>query len=115
MILVSIVVDKVKIPVIAAGGIGDSRGLLAALALGAEGISMRSRFIVTQECPVPLNIKQKIIQASEEDTAVTTHLSGLRARVIKNKLAESFLQMAEDKDAQPRRCFLLAARCNGHL
>lgn len=102
IVLLPLVVDRVKIPVVAAGGIGDSRGLVAALTLGAEGISMGTRFIVTQECPIPLNIKQKLIQASEEETVVTTHFTGLRCRVLKNKLAESFLQMAEDKEAARR-------------
>lgn len=95
MVLVPLIVDKVHIPVIAAGGIGDSRGLVAAFALGAEGVSMGTRFIVTQESPVPKNIKQRIIQASEEDTVVTGHITGIRCRVLRNKLTESFRELAE--------------------
>lgn len=95
IVLVPLAVDRLSVPVVAAGGIGDARGFVAALALGAEGISMGTRFIATKESPVPLNIKQRIIKASEEDTAVTGHVTGIRCRVLKNKLAESFLELAE--------------------
>jgi enoyl-[acyl-carrier protein] reductase II len=94
MVMVPMVVDRVKIPVVAAGGIGDARGLAAAMMLGAEGISMGTRFIVTQECPVPLTIKQRIMQASEEDTVVTDNLTGTRCRVLNNALARQFADMA---------------------
>jgi enoyl-[acyl-carrier protein] reductase II len=97
MVLIPMVVDRVKIPVVAAGGIGDARGLVAALALGAEGISMGTRFIVTQECPVPLPIKERIIRSTEEDTIVTDNLTGVRCRVIRNKLAQTMVEMAEAK------------------
>lgn len=97
VVLVPLVVDHVKIPVVAAGGFADGRGLAAALALGAEGISMGTRFIATQESPVPLNIKQRIINSTEEDTVVTGHLTGIRCRVLKNKLAEGFVGLAEKK------------------
>ncbi len=95
IVLVPLVASRLSIPVVAAGGIGDSRGLVAALALGAEGISMGTRFIVTQESPVPLNIKQRIIKATEEDTLITGHVTGIRCRVLRNKLAESFLDLQE--------------------
>jgi enoyl-[acyl-carrier protein] reductase II len=94
-ILIPMVADKVKIPVVAAGGFGDGRGLVAALALGAEGISMGSRFIVTQECPIPLHAKEWIIRSGEEDTVVTDNLTGVRCRVLKNKFSECFLDMKE--------------------
>jgi len=93
MVLLPLVVDRVKIPVVAGGGIGDARGLVAALALGAEGISMGSRFIATQESSVPSNIKQLILQANEEDTVVTTNITGIRMRVLRNKQAEEFLEL----------------------
>jgi enoyl-[acyl-carrier protein] reductase II len=98
MVLVPLVAERVKIPIVAAGGFGDARGLVAALALGAEGISMGTRFIVTKESPAHPNVKQKIIESSEEDTVVTTHITGLRARVIYNKLAEAFLAGDKEKD-----------------
>lgn len=98
MVLVPLVVDRVKIPVVAAGGFGDGRGLVAALSLGAEGISMGTRFLATKESPAHPKVKQKLIDSSEEDTIVTTHITGLRARVIRNPLAEAFLGVGEDKD-----------------
>lgn len=96
-VLVPLVVDRVKIPVVAAGGFVDGRGLAAALSMGAEAISMGTRFMMTQESTVPLNIKQKILKATEEDTVVTGHVTGIRARILKNKLAEGFLDLAERK------------------
>jgi enoyl-[acyl-carrier protein] reductase II len=82
--------------VVAAGGICDGRGLVAALALGAEGISMGSRFIATQESPVPQNVKQKILEATEEDTVVTRNFTGVRCRVLRNRLAEQLLEMEKN-------------------
>jgi enoyl-[acyl-carrier protein] reductase II len=97
IVLIPLVTSRVKIPVIAAGGIGNAKGLAAALALGAEGISMGSRFIVTQEAPVPENVKQYIIDKTEEDTVVTDNLTGVRCRVIKNDFAKRILDMAKSK------------------
>ena len=97
MVLIPLVVDRIQIPVVAAGGIGDARGFVAALALGAEGISMGTRFIVTKECPVALSVKQWLIASREEDTVITDNLTGVRARVISNKFAKSMVDMAERK------------------
>jgi enoyl-[acyl-carrier protein] reductase II len=97
IVLIPLVTSRVKIPVIAAGGIGNAKGLAAALALGAEGISMGSRFIVTKEAPVPENVKQYIIDKTEEDTVVTDNLTGVRCRVIKNDFAKRILDMAKSK------------------
>ncbi len=97
MVLIPLVASKVKIPVVAAGGIGNGRGLAAALALGAEGISMGSRFIVTKEAPVPHRIKEYLLQKTEEDTVVTDNLTGVRCRVIKNGFAKQLLEMAQKK------------------
>jgi len=97
LVLIPIVAAKLRIPVIAAGGIGNARGLVAALALGAEGISMGSRFIVTREAPVPQHVKDYLIAKTEEDTVVTDNLTGVRCRVIKNGFARNFLEMAEKK------------------
>jgi enoyl-[acyl-carrier protein] reductase II len=93
LVLVPLVVDRVAIPVVAAGGFANARGLLAALSLGAEGISMGTRFMVTKECPISDTIKQRIIRTSEEQTVVTDNLTGVRCRVLRNKLAEEFLDM----------------------
>jgi enoyl-[acyl-carrier protein] reductase II len=97
MVLVPLVTGRVKIPVIAAGGIGNAKGLAAALALGAEGVSMGSRFIVTQEAPVPENVKRYLIDRCEEDTVVTDNLTGVRCRVIKNDFAKRLMEMAKSK------------------
>jgi enoyl-[acyl-carrier protein] reductase II len=98
MVLIPMVVDKINIPVVAAGGIGDDRGFVSALALGAEGISMGTRFMVTQECTVPLSIKQKVLENDAENTVITESITGVRCRVIRNKLAEEMLRLGEKKD-----------------
>jgi len=85
-VLLPLVASTVKIPIVAAGGFYDGRGLAAALALGADGIAMGTRFVVTQESPVPLNIKQMYINASAEDTVITTRITGSPGRHLKNKL-----------------------------
>ncbi|MFC1858257.1 NAD(P)H-dependent flavin oxidoreductase [Thermodesulfobacteriota bacterium] len=94
-ILIPLVADRINIPIVAAGGFGDGRGLVAALALGAEGISMGSRFMATRECPIPLHAKKWIIRSSEEDTVVTDNLTGIRCRVLKNKFSQQMLDMKE--------------------
>lgn len=95
LVLTPLAAGKLKIPVVSAGGITDGRGLMAALALGAEGISMGTRFIVTQESPVPLKVKEFIINKSEEDTVVTDNFTGVRCRVLKNEFADGLIEMAE--------------------
>jgi enoyl-[acyl-carrier protein] reductase II len=97
MVLTPLVASRLKIPVVAAGGIGNGRGLAAALALGAEGVSMGSRFIVTKEAPVPEHVKRYLIDKSEEDTVVTDNLTGVRCRVIKNDFAKRIMDMAKSK------------------
>ncbi len=89
--------DAVKIPLVAAGGIADGRGMAAAFALGAEGVQMGTRFIVTKECPAHANIKAKIIAAKIEDTCVTGNITGLPVRVIRNQMAEEFLNLERAK------------------
>lgn len=85
IVLTPRVVDSVTIPVLASGGIGDGRGLLAALALGAEGIEMGTRFIATQEC-IHANekYKQAILQAKETDTVIIKKTIGAPARALKS-------------------------------
>jgi enoyl-[acyl-carrier protein] reductase II len=96
LVLVPIVAGKLRIPVVAAGGIGNGRGLVAALALGAEGISMGSRFIVTQDAPVPLHVKQYLVERTAEDTVVTDNFTGVRCRVIRNRFAENLVEMTKN-------------------
>jgi NAD(P)H-dependent flavin oxidoreductase YrpB (nitropropane dioxygenase family) len=88
IVLVPLIASKVKIPVVAAGGFCDGRGLVAALALGAEGIAMGTRFAVTQESDMPPNIKQCYVEATETDTVVTAAITGTGLRVLRNKLTD---------------------------
>lgn len=96
MALVPQVVSAVKIPVIAAGGIGDGRGMAAALMLGACGVQVGTRFLVADECKVHENYKEKVIKASDIDTVVTGRPTGHPVRVIKNKLARQFQLLEKD-------------------
>ncbi|MDN5344313.1 MAG: enoyl-[acyl-carrier protein] reductase [Clostridia bacterium] len=93
MPLVPQIVDAVKIPVIAAGGIADGRGLVAALALGAAGVQMGTRFICATECTVHPNYKQAVLKAGDRDTVVTG-MTGHYVRVLKNKLTRQFEELA---------------------
>lgn len=93
MALVPRVVDAVKIPVIAAGGCGDGRGLVAALALGAAGVQMGTRFICTDECIAHLNYKRAIVRASERSTMVTGLAIGHPVRCIRNPMARDFEEL----------------------
>lgn len=93
MALVPQVVDSVKIPVIAAGGIGDGRGALAAFALGAEAIQIGTRFLVAKECVIHTNYKEKVLKAKDIDTQVTGRVTGHPVRILKNKLSRQYLQM----------------------
>lgn len=89
MVLVPRVVDAVSIPVIASGGIGDGRGLMAALALGAEGIEMGTRFIATKECVHASQVyKQALLNSSETGTTVIKRSIGAPARVLVNSWTE---------------------------
>ena len=93
MPLVPQIVDAVNIPVIAAGGIADGRGLAAALALGAVGVQMGTRFICAAECTVHPNYKEAVLKAGDRDTVVTG-LAGHYVRVLKNKLTREFADLA---------------------
>jgi enoyl-[acyl-carrier protein] reductase II len=99
MALTSQVVKAVDIPVIAAGGIADGRGMLAAFALGAEGIQMGTRFVCAAECNAHGNFKKKIIEANDRSTVVTGRSLGHPVRCIKNKFTQSFAEM-EDSHAE---------------
>ena len=92
LVLVPQVADAVNIPVIAAGGICDARGLVAALALGAEGIQMGTRFAATKECMAHPAFKEAIIKAIDTETVVTGRKSG-PVRCLKNELATELLEM----------------------
>ena len=87
-VLLPLVVDAVKLPVVAAGGFCDARGLAAALVMGAEGIAMGTRFATIKESPVPDNIKQMYLRTSENDTVITPYVTGTRCRGLQNKLTD---------------------------
>ncbi len=93
MILVPQARDKIKIPMGAAGGIADGRGMAAVFAMGAEVLQMGTRFIVTKECPAHQNIKDSIMNAKAEDTVVTGNITGMPVRVLKNRMSEEYSQM----------------------
>jgi len=91
--LIPQVVDAVKIPVIAAGGIGDGRGLVAALALGAMGVQMGTRFICTTECIAHDNYKQALVRARDRSTMTTGHSIGHPVRALRNPMTRKFQEL----------------------
>jgi enoyl-[acyl-carrier protein] reductase II len=95
--LVPQVVDAVDIPVIAAGGIADSRGFDAAISLGAQGIQIGTVLLASFECPVHDNYKKRVIKARDTDTIVTGRNTGAPVRVIKNKMAREYLKLVKEK------------------
>lgn len=92
MTLVPQVVDAVNIPVIAAGGIADGRGVAAAFMLGASGTQMGTRFLASEESEVHENFKKAVVKAKDIDTIVTGELMGNRARVLKTKMSKNFVK-----------------------
>ena len=88
LVLIPAAVRALKIPVIASGGIGSGAGMAAALALGAEGINMGTRFLATREAPVHDEIKQALVRASERDTNLIFRTMHNTARVLKNKISD---------------------------
>lgn len=93
MNLVPQVVDVVSIPVIAAGGVADGRGMAAAFALGAEGVQVGTRFVCALESNVHTNYKEKIIEANDRATVVTGRSTGHPVRGLKNKLSKEFEEL----------------------
>lgn len=93
MVLVPQARDIVKIPLVAAGGIADARGMLAAFALGAEAVQMGTRFIATLESCAHENVKQFILRAKSTDTLVTGNITGLPVRCLRNRMSETFAAM----------------------
>ncbi len=92
MALVPQVVDAVSIPVIAAGGIADARGMAAAFMLGAKGIQMGTRFLTAKECSVHDNYKEKVLKAKDRDTIVTGKSLGHPVRALKNRMTREFTE-----------------------
>jgi NADH:quinone reductase (non-electrogenic) len=91
MVLTPRIAEMVKIPVVTVGGVSDGRTFAAALALGAQGVMMATRFVATQECEVHDNIKQELIRRQEHETALICKSIGLQGRAIKNKIVAEVL------------------------
>jgi len=95
LVRIPVAVDAVKIPVIAAGGIADARGFVAALALGAEGVLMGTRFVASKECDMHPKIKEWLLQLGEADTMVIQRSIKNAARVVKSDYTQRVLEMEE--------------------
>jgi NAD(P)H-dependent flavin oxidoreductase YrpB (nitropropane dioxygenase family) len=95
LVLVPRTVDELSIPVIAGGGFGDGRGFMAALSLGAEGVLMGTRFMLSQECPLHPDIKQRLLEASEKDTLMIMRSIKNPERVVATAFARRILEMEE--------------------
>ncbi len=96
MVLVPQIADAVSIPVVAAGGIADSRGTLAAFALGAEGIQVGTRFICAKECLAHQNYKDAILNAKDRDTDTLAKTSKAPVRALKNELAKEYERLESE-------------------
>ena len=93
LVLIPAAARALRIPVIASGGIADGRGMAGAMALGAEGINMGTRFCATQEAPIHPNIKQALVEASERDTALIFRTLKNTARVYRNQIAQAVREL----------------------
>jgi len=92
MALVPQVIDRVKVPVVAAGGIADGRGMVAALALGAQGVQLGTRFVCSEECVAHRDYKQAIIDASDRSTMISGQSTGYPMRALENKLTQEYME-----------------------
>ena len=99
MALVPQVVDAVRVPVVAAGGIADGRQLAAAFALGACGVQVGTCLLASVECPIHENYKNAVVKAKANDTVVTGRTTGAPVRVLKNKMSQSYLRL--EKNSPP--------------
>jgi NADH:quinone reductase (non-electrogenic) len=99
MILLPRAADELKIPFVASGGMADARSLVAALAMGAAGMNMGTRFIATKEAPVHPNVKKALVEATELDTRLVMRALRNTERVLKNKGVDELLQIERDKGA----------------
>lgn len=107
MVLVPQIADAVRIPVIAAGGIGDGRGVAAAFMLGAKGVQMGTHFVVTTESQVHQNYKDRILGAKDIDTRVTGRSTGHPVRALRNEMTRKYLEL-EGEGASLEELELLA-------
>ena len=100
MVLTPQLVDAVDIPVIAAGGIADGRGMAAAFALGAEGVQVGTRFMCAEETVIHENVKERVVSAKDRDTVVAGHSTGHPVRALKNKLTREVQELDKANDAK---------------
>ncbi len=96
LVLIPCAADQLSVPIIASGGFGDARGLVAALALGADAINMGTRFMATREAPIHENVKRRLVDAGERDTALIFRSMRNTARIFRNSVAEEVMAI-EDK------------------
>ncbi|WP_067668668.1 NAD(P)H-dependent flavin oxidoreductase [Nocardia miyunensis] len=99
LVLIPAAADKITIPMVASGGFGDARGLVAALALGADGINMGTRFLATVEAPVHDSVKRRLVEATERDTDLIFRPLGNTARVARNAVSSEVVSIL-DKGGQ---------------
>ncbi|MGT2666496.1 nitronate monooxygenase [Streptococcus rifensis] len=93
MSMIPQIVDAVDIPVVAAGGMGDGRGIAAAFALGAQGVQLGTIFLASDECPISDAYKQAILDANDTATAVTGRIAGAPVRCIRNEMTEKYIEL----------------------
>lgn len=113
LVLISEVAEKISKPLIAGGGFCDGKGLVAAMALGAEGIIMGSRFLNTNECRIHKDIKNLLLNAGLTDTMVIQKSIGSPVRVLKNKWAEKILEMEETSASFEELLPLISGQLSG--
>lgn len=99
MVLIPQLADAVDVPVVAAGGIADARGVAAAFVLGAQGVQVGTRFMCADECTIHPDVKARIVKARDRDTVVTGYSTGHPVRVIKNKLSRMIEEL--DRNNEP--------------
>jgi enoyl-[acyl-carrier protein] reductase II len=107
MVLTPQLVDVLTVPVIAAGGIADGRGVAAAFALGAEGVQLGTRFMCATECTIHPDVKQRVLKAKDRDTVITGYSTGHPVRVLKNRLSREIEEL--DRANEPEKIESLGA------
>jgi enoyl-[acyl-carrier protein] reductase II len=101
MVLTPQLVDALSVPVVAAGGIADGRGMAAAFALGAEGVQVGTRFMCAEECVIHPDVKARVLKAKDRDTVVTGYSTGHPVRVLKNRLSKQLEEL--DRANEPEK------------
>lgn len=109
MSLMTNVIKNVEIPVLVAGGISDSRGIRAAISMGAAGVQLGSRFILSEECPAHENVKKRIMEATDTDSVIIGYTIGHSVRSLKNRFTDEYLKV--EYSDQPRS--MLKGRMRG--